>query len=1014
MDVAALLKDLARPSDLGRLIRALGHELLWQDLPPDDLPMRPRSAALVGRSGSFEWIAVEGDSPEVLAARLSAALTLRGRLVGALALDTTGRKLAVAVTVERTAVACFPLDNPRPPHLDRLSRLLSLPPATGLAFALRALEVLEGEDLGRRFFQAFGAALDRMAAGLPGPVPDADRRALALIQLTRVLFLYFVQAKGWLDNRPDFLRRALDDALALRRRVHRDLFRPLFFGTLNREPAGRGRARLFGRIPFLNGGLFEPHPLERAWRGDIPNGCWREAFDRVFERFHFTVHEQEDPARIAPEMLGRVFEGLMAPEHRRTSGAYYTPAPLVERMVDAALAALLRERLGVPLDQARDRLARPDDAVRTLLCEVTILDPAVGSGAFLLGALERLAALRAGEASPAVLRRRILERNLFGVDLNPMAVRLAELRLWLAVIAVEEVLEPERVTPLPNLDGLIRQGDSLLDPAASLASLRVRPVRSAAQLRHVRRSFVGASGPEKRDLLRRLRRAEMRALEECLEQAQIRLEQEVAECLEAARSPTLFGERRGLDARLRRRLRVLRLRMAETRRLARRLHRQGEVPWFSYETQFGDVLARGGFDLVLGNPPWVRAEQIPPGMRAQLTRRFRWWHGTGRGFVHQPDLALAFVERAGELVAQGGVMALLVPAKVTTAGYGRPMRGALAERSTLYTLANLTEDPGAAFDATTYPAAIVAARSTPREDHDVRLTLEPEAGVSIPQRRLAGGGPWVLAPPAQLEALSLAQGSHPRLGERFTPRLGVKTGANVVFLDPPPSIESTLVRQALRGRDIRPFKVRGRVRLLFPHSEDGAVFNRLPEHAARHVRTHEALLRARVDYQGGPPWTLFRVAGAVAPHRVVWPDLARRLTALALSGPAATGVVPLNSCYLVRMPDRNSALALAAWLNCTWLRALARASADVAAGGFARFNGRVVAALPLPRAVLTDHRLITLAERGGDGAEIQEELDAVCAEHLALPETARELLARAAGSGSAHCGRGARRNRRPA
>ena len=667
MDVAALLAKLTHRSDLRALIEALGHETLWQDLLPEHLPLPCDGAALIGRSGSFEWLAVEGSPAPELAARLSAALTLRGRLVGVLVFDPVARHLGIAVTVERTVSAGFALNQPRPAELERLRRLLALPPATGLAFAVRALEVLEGEDVGRRFFQAFRGAMDRMAAGLSGPLREADRRALALVQLTRVLFLYFVQEKGWLDGRPDFLRNAVDDALASRRRLHRDLFRPLFFGTLNREPDQRGKARSFGRIPFLNGGLFEPHPLEQAWRGDIPNDCWREAFDRVFERFHFAVRERHDQARIAPEMLGRVFEGLMAPGDRRTSGAFYTPAPLVERMVDAALVALIGERLRLGAEVALERLTQPDDEVRGFLQELTILDPAVGSGAFLLGALERLAALRTGEAAPARLRRRILERNLFGVDLNPMAVRLAELRLWLAVIAVEETEEPEQVAPLPNLDGLVRQGDSLLDPAASLASLGSRAHHAAGELRRRREGFVTASGSGKRELLRQLRRAERRAFEEYLEQARQRLEQQIAECLAAARAPTLFGERRGLDAELRRQLGALRTRMTEARRLERRLRREGEVPWFSYETQFGDVLARGGFDLVIGNPPWVRAEQLPHGVRTQLSRRYRWWRAVGPGFAHQPDLALAFVERAGELLAPSGVMALLLPAKVATA-----------------------------------------------------------------------------------------------------------------------------------------------------------------------------------------------------------------------------------------------------------------------------------------------------------------------------------------------------------
>ena len=84
----------------------------------------------------------------------------------------------------------------------------------------------------------------------------------------------------------------MEQCLAHKRRIHRDLLRPLFFGTLNRPRAQRSRvAALFGSIPFLNGGLFEPHPLERRFRADIPNPVWRDAFDQLFERFHFTVTE---------------------------------------------------------------------------------------------------------------------------------------------------------------------------------------------------------------------------------------------------------------------------------------------------------------------------------------------------------------------------------------------------------------------------------------------------------------------------------------------------------------------------------------------------------------------------------------------------------------------------------------------------------------------------------------------------------------------------------------------------
>lgn len=1011
MDVRALLSRIRDLPDLPQLIQAFGHRPEWQEFPPGVLPL-PVPAVLAGRSGHLEWIAVRAQPAAPAAQHLAATLAHRGRLVGVLALDATARELAIGITVDRTAVATFPLDHPGPAQAERLRRLFALADTPSIGFALRALEILDGEDLGRRFFVAFQATQAQMAERLTGPVRASERHGLALLQLTRVLFLYFVQAKGWLDGRPDFLRETVDDALARRRRLHRDLFRPLFFGTLNRPPEERGRARLFGRIPFLNGGLFEPHPMERGWRGDIPNLAWREAFDGVFERFHFTVHEGADPGRIAPDMLGRLFEGLMAPADRRESGAFYTPAGLVARMVDAAIEALVAERFGLTPEAARSRLTTPDGDLVRLLERITILDPAVGSGAFLLGALERLAWHRRGAAPPAVLRRQILARNLFGVDLNPMAVRLAELRLWLAVIAAEETVVPEEVPPLPNLDGLVRQGDSLLDPSRVLAGLAARPEQRAEDLRAARQAFVATSGPEKRELLRRLRQMETAALAECLSHAEARLEGDITECLETARDPTLFGDRHGLDRDLVRRLAALRARLREIRRLARRVRREGGVPWFSYDVHFGDVLAQGGFDLIIGNPPWVRAEQLPQALRANLGQRYRWWRGAGRGFQHQPDLALAFVERSAELLAPAGVLAFLLPAKIATAEYARRMRGALAEQFTVHVLADLTSDPGAAFTATTtFPAALVAARRPPDPDHEVRLALDACATQRCQQQRF-GAGPWLLLPVDILEALAAARGSHPSLGERFIPQLGVKTGANVLFLDPPGDIEPGLIREALRGRDIRPFQARSRLRLFFPHGPDGSPYRRLPVGAARFVQRHEALLRARVDYQGGPLWTLFRVRAALASHRVVWPDLARGLTAVALTPVHGGRLIPLNSCYVLPVPDRPTALTLAAWLNSTWLRVLARAAADVAAGGFARFNARVISTLPLPHTVFSDPRLPLLAERGAAGEAIQEELDAVAAEHLALTADRRATLARAPGADPHHRGRSAGRSHR--
>ncbi|MBS1241313.1 MAG: hypothetical protein H6R40_740, partial [Gemmatimonadetes bacterium] len=449
----ALLKDLRSLHDLRELVAAVGHTPALAWLPADGWVERdgPRRAAVIGRRGAFEWLGFETTgAPGALAERLARRLERGARLAGILVLSPRSRLLALSVSLPPRPLLLVDLACPSPLSLACLERLAGPEEQGELATAALVARALDGEATGRRFFAAFRGTLQRATESLPAGMPVPDRHAAALLQLTRVLFLYFVQAKGWLDGRPAFLREELDRVLAGGRDPHRDLLQPLFFGTLNQPAERRGRAALsFGRVPFLNGGLFEPHTLERRWRVALPAPFWLSAFDDLFERFHFTPREGERD-RIAPDMLGRVFEGVMDLDERSGSGTFYTPAPLVRALVRATLAAQVAVRLGCPEAEAERRLDEPDPAMVALLDQVTVLDPACGSGAFLLGALDLLSASRA--EPPLALRQRILARNLFGVDRNPAAVRLSELRLWLALIASDRAEDPAEVAPLPNLD----------------------------------------------------------------------------------------------------------------------------------------------------------------------------------------------------------------------------------------------------------------------------------------------------------------------------------------------------------------------------------------------------------------------------------------------------------------------------------------------------------------------------------------------------------------------------------
>lgn len=993
MALADLLSRVHRLSDLSRVCGLLGYTPEWCELAPD-LAQAGGPAAIVGRRGDFAWYAL-GSAHNGTARRAARVLAARGLPGAVLALDQVNRRLTVAAL--DAPPLTLPLDAIDRLDAARLTRCAARPDEPALSTTIRIAEALAGRGVDEQFFAGFRQCLNRATAALPARIPLSDRHSLALLQLTRVLFLYFVEAKGWLAGRRRFLREEVDRCLTHRRSLHHDLLQPLFFGTLNRPFRERGSlAQRFGAVPFLNGGLFEPHPLERRWRVTFPTPVLQHAFDSLFERFHFTLSADSGES-IAPDMLGRVFERVMEPEERHATGSYYTPAALVDAVLRDALATWLATRTGTAWSEARLQVDQPDAGTRRLLRGVKLLDPAVGSGAFLLGALRLLTTPMESGARRAARLRRVVSTNLFGVDRNAAAVRLAELRLWLEVVAADPGEDPSQVAPLPNLDALVRQGDSLLDPTAGLP-LRPPDPAHAAHLLGLRQAVVSSAGAAKRPALAALIKAERRIAEDALEGAVASVNGSISDLIDLARTPTLFGGRRGLEPPELGKLLEQRSLRRRARERLRAVRRAGEVPWFHYPTHFADVFARGGFDLVVGNPPWVRAESLPPEQRRHLAERFRWFRGArgGRhGYAHQPDLAVAFLERAFELLAPRGVAALLLPAKLATTGYAAVARAELARRVTIAVAADLKTDSRAGFDATVYPMAVIAAAAAPSEHHRVRLTLSAAEG-TVPQRSL-GAAPWVLLPDATREVLERLAWSFPPLGERFTCHLGVKTGLNRVFLDPPLTVEAELVRWAVRGRDVRAFRIRRSRRLLWPCDERGGPLDALPPGAAQYFRGHSGALRRRADHAGGKPWSLFRTRAASAPFRVVWSDLARRLTAAPLLGRRGLELIPLNSCYVIPAREPATAIRLAAWLNSTWSRAIASAGADPASGGFARFNARVVSALPCPPRSLDDETLLELGRQGATENLDQERLDECCAELLGLAPAERDALARLAG-----------------
>ncbi|MEX2152451.1 MAG: N-6 DNA methylase [Gemmatimonadaceae bacterium] len=871
-------------------------------------------------------------------------------------------------------------------------------------FHARCIEVLGRDALTRRFYRALEAQVSGLAGTLSARVGTEAAREVALLYASRLLFLRFLEAKGWLDGDRGFIATRFDTCMARGGEFHRRVLLPLFFGTLNTPPAKRaGAASAFGRIPFLNGGLFARTPLERrVGLFRFPDDRLGLLLDELFQRFRFVAREDSatwSEASVDPEMLGRAFESLMAAGERRMSGVYYTPHDLVSRVGEQALSTVLQSPT---LHAVRD---------------LRVLDPACGSGAFLVYVLERLADVRRklGECgSTSGIRRDVLARSIFGVDRNPTAVWLCELRLWLSVVIESEEQDPQRVSPLPNLDRNIRVGDAI---AGAAFAQDARAIAGSARMTELRRRYIRATGTRKQSLARALDREERGRVLTLTDREIDATRYARAERLAVQRARDLFGFRSPPSPEARRELKHLRERLRALRSERRRIVDGGALP-FSFGAVFADAQAAGGFDVIVGNPPWVRLHRIPAALRLQLKQRYEvyrfapWAAGAAgahasSGFASQIDLAALFAERSVALLRGGGALALLLPVKLWRSLAGGGLRQFLTRRTRVIRLEDLSESKHA-FDAAVYPSLLVA-RAGESTDREVTLAVHDRAARrewTVAPVNLAydesPGAPWMMLTPEARDAFDrVRDAGTPLSGSPFgAPRLGVKSGCNAAFVvriadttrelatvvdadGERGTVELRLLRPALRGDAVAPWGIAGGGGdwILWTHDVRGAPLARLPERARAWLQRRYGDLSARSDAGHARRWwSLFRVDAADSrATRVVWADFGRRPRALVL--PAGDPAVPLNTCYVVRCADECDAWALAALLNSRLASAWLNAVAEPARGGYRRYLGWTVGLLPLPTDWTRARRILAAARRADDDRLLDAALAAYRLQH---------------------------------
>ncbi len=379
-----------------------------------------------------------------------------------------------------------------------------------LEVARRMAAALDVEKTTKRFYSRYQEQHQALLEAIEGLEDERDRRWYASVILNRLMFVWFLQKKGFLDQGDyDYLPNKLGQSGSRGKdRFFGEFLNALFFDAFARPEDKRSAEtrQLTGNIPYLNGGLFLHHKLELDAKHQPRVGTTLRipdtAFAGVFDVFNaFTWHLDDTPAgnpeEINPDVLGYIFEKYI---NQKAFGAYYTKPEITGYLAERSIEKLVLERINSPAipelrlpaiayDSVAELLARMDartalKLVNEVLPSITILDPAVGSGAFLVAALKALINIyyavvgrgRMGASRelenwlkgiekdhPSVgyyIKRRIVTDNLHGVDIMEEACEIAKLRLFLSMVA--SVNRVEDLEPLPNIDFNILPGNSLV------------------------------------------------------------------------------------------------------------------------------------------------------------------------------------------------------------------------------------------------------------------------------------------------------------------------------------------------------------------------------------------------------------------------------------------------------------------------------------------------------------------------------------------------------------------------
>ena len=575
-----------------------------------------------------------------------------------------------------------------------------------------------------------------------------------------------VKGNAWGTGSKTFMRTLFEFSKRREANFFDDFLEPLFYDALNVNRGEQGYdPALHCRIPFLSGGLFEPIDGYDWKHNDfaIPDEIFSNKAEKgerdadgildIFDRYNFTMSEDEPLERevaIDPEMLGKVFENLLEVQDRKSKGAFYTPREIVHYMCQETLISYLIKETGLKEQDIRDFILLGDflkdedtaknrrqgkhdmliseeiykidhngnvvvDRLKDIdyaLANIRVADPAVGSGAFPLGMLNEIVRARQNisaymaitmnayqirnmynnERSPDSLKLQTIKNCIFAADIEPSAVDIAQLRLWLSLVIDDEInpdaqnpLDGHRnPTPLPNLECNIVCGNSLLDEFEGVRLINFNDSIGTSKSNQQQNLFQDAFDVILPSLLEA-----QDALFRCDDTVK---KQELKERIEALKNEIVKSQMQAATV--------------EFLEKYGEANREASKPFVLWQLDFARVFReKGGFDVVIGNPPYIKIQNIDNNQAEILKKKYT--TATGKF-----DMYVLFIEKSFDILAKDGMCAFIQPHRFLNVGYGKGLRTYLQKNKALNKLVHFGVDQ--IFDsATTYTGVFFYKKNSP-------------------------------------------------------------------------------------------------------------------------------------------------------------------------------------------------------------------------------------------------------------------------------------------------------------